>query len=152
MTAVLALMVASCSSPSPVVPVTDWPLAGGDSVRSMVPERSGTVLLVFEPTDLFTCSTLVPRWLEQRRTHPGRIQIVLTRVPNQSERVSFTTRRIDYDGVLDPEFSSRSVHPPEVYVLNGDSAVYHSSLKRTAFSTPLTDSVLAYPERDPTTV
>lgn len=145
---VLAGAMACRGQPS-VHPVTEWPLARGGTVHDLVPNDSGTVLLVFEPDHLFRCVTLLPNWLELRRERPGRVQIVLTRPPTASERVSMTTRRIGFDGVLRAGFSSRSVQPPEVYVLREDTVFYRSALDETRYTTSLTDSILARPAEDP---
>lgn len=146
---VLCVFTVSCRPMPPVVPVAEWRLASGRTVSDVVPSDPGTVLLVFSPESLFRCMTILPDWLEQRRTRPDRIKILLTREPTESQRTELLTRRIGHDVLLHPEFSSRSVQPPEVYVLRGDRVLYHSSLKSTRFATPMTDSILAYPLRDP---
>lgn len=115
----------------------------------MVASDIGTLLLVFSPENLFRCMTVLPEWLNQRRKHPDRIKILLTRKPTQPQRTGLLTRRISHDALLHDEFASRSIQPPEVYVLRGDRILYHSSLKSTRFATPMTDSILANPLKDP---
>lgn len=94
----ICLLLAACSRG--VVPLAEAPLAGGGTVRELIPASGPAVVVVLRPGDALGCYQSVWSWREWERKNPGRFVLLFTAEPTEAERRQLVPRRIRPDGVL----------------------------------------------------
>lgn len=135
----LSWVCASCEGQAPSL--DKIPIVEGGTVGSLVAQTDSVVLLVYDPQDSFTCSSVLARWMVLKRHQQKSVFLVFTREPTAVEQRQLAVYRIKPDGFLAPrEWNSALRTPAEYLFVNG--RVAHSQVGiRT--SSVLLDSVLA---------
>jgi hypothetical protein len=106
----IALLL-GCSPPAPFDP-EQAVLSGGISLTSRLPPQSDALVLIYRPSDCFTCDQSLARFL----TPPRRPTILLlTEEPTTAERHLFVMYRISVNGIL-ARGSARPPRTPAAYL------------------------------------
>lgn len=148
LTALLAL--AACEeSRVRLGPVDEWVVEDGRPVRSFLNARGDTsVVLVYAPSDCFSCNGELARWTTVARDRGWRVRLFLTAAPSPGERDQFRLFRLQPAGVLEGVAAHTGISTPRVYRFVGptlvDSAVgkapEHALLGRAAGGDPPPES------------
>lgn len=106
--------------------VTEWVIQGDRPVRTFLPVQGDTaVLLVYAPSQCFTCDGELSRWMAISRDRGWRVHLLLTAQPSAGERDQLRLFRLEPAGVL--KGAAARVTTPRVYRFAGpvlvDSAV-----------------------------
>lgn len=108
----LSAMAAGCGThESPHQRSLDLPLADGGVVGDLLRPETLSVVLLYSPSQCFSCSGLLHRWVEFAREHEADIKLILTKRPSTEEVRSLRFLRMNMAGVLasepaDPAFSA----------------------------------------------
>lgn len=94
------LSLQACAGGGEIPDYGDLPLAGGHTVRDLVSDEDRAVLLLYHPSQTFSCFTVLSRWLEIRRGDPDRVRLVFTHPPGPHEQRLLRILRIEPDGLL----------------------------------------------------
>ena len=103
----------------------DWALRGGGTLGSIYQEHSG-VVLVLDPSQCFSCTSLLAQWLDWRAAHPERFRLVLSRVPKNWEKVRLAPLPVSDTLSVSPELELLPVE----FVFSGKELVYRSPVLR----------------------
>jgi len=89
----------------------DMPLADGGVVSDVLRPETLSVVLIYSPSQCFSCSGLLHRWLEFAGKQEADLKLILTKKPSADEARTLRFFRVDVAGVLaseraDPGFSA----------------------------------------------
>lgn len=113
------LVFAACSQGQP--DAKDLQLAGGALVPDIRVHDGPIVLLLADPDDCLSCDQDLLTMLKVRREYPGRVQLVLTRSPSQSERKQLALGGHTADAILESgEAQKVKVDLPAVAVIRAE--------------------------------
>lgn len=111
----LASASAACSGSETAL--SQWQLESGRSLGDLVGIADTAVVLVYDPSDCFACSSVLGRWLDAKRRSPDRVFLVFTRSPQNIERDQLRLYRIQPDGILSHRRSGGGITTPAAVVL-----------------------------------
>lgn len=144
LTAAPALLVlAGCGSAEGGGPPEQWRLASGSTIAASLPATSDTsVVLVYDPSDCFSCDGQLARWRRVGEARGWSVRLLLTREPGPDERVQLRLLRVTPDGVIRGPAARLST--PRAYRFAGrtlvDSAVgapaHHQMLEHAGATGP----------------
>jgi hypothetical protein len=135
-------------------PIHEWVVEEGRPVRSFLDARGDTsVVLVYAPSDCFSCDGELARWTAISRDRGWRVQLFLTAAPSPGERDQLRLFRLQPAGVLDGDAARTGLSTPRVYRFAGqtlvDSAVgkasEHALLGRAAGGDPTSEATRRHP-------
>ena len=118
----VALSVACAAPPDPQSPGS-WRLEEGGTLGSIYAASDTGVVLLLDPSQCFSCTSLLSQWLGWRAENPDRFSLVLSRSPQEWERPRLAPI---------PVFGTLSVSPltlrelPVELVFSRSKAVYRS--------------------------
>jgi hypothetical protein len=94
--------IAGCAEgTSGVPPVSEWVLDGGRPISNVLPAQGDTaVLLVYAPSQCFTCDGELSRWAALSGERGWRMHLLLTAEPSAGERDQLRLFRLKPSGVL----------------------------------------------------
>lgn len=133
------LLCASCESEAPSV--DQIPIAGGGTVGSLAAQTDTVVLLVYDPQDGFTCSSVLARWMVLKRRQTQAVFLVFTREPTALEQRQLAVYRIKPDRYFATRRWKPSFQTPSEYLFVSGRVVRSQVSVRT--TSVLLDSVLA---------
>lgn len=93
--------------------LTGAAISDGRTVADLLSPETASVLLVYPPSECFSCSGLLPRWIELGLAWQVPVRLVLTRQPTQAEANKLKLLRVIPAGVLQsapPDTSASSAH------------------------------------------
>lgn len=118
----LSVAIGACGAADPV---SRLPLTDGRLVSDLTGRRSETVVLLYSPTQCFTCSGLLAEWRQFGRDQDVDVALVLTGPPTADQEAGLALRRVRIAGTV-AEGASTS-EEPAAYFFRGrtlaDSAV-----------------------------
>jgi hypothetical protein len=97
--------------------LSEWQLESGRSLGELVGVADTAVVLIYDPSDCFACSSVLGRWLDAKRRSPDRVFLVFTRSPRNVERDQLRLYRIQPDGILSHRRSGGGITTPAAIVL-----------------------------------
>lgn len=113
----------------------DWALREGGTLGSIYREHNSGVVLVLDPSQCFSCTSLLAQWLEWRAAHPESFRLVLSRVPMDWERVRLAP--LPVSGTLSDSPEPEPDQLPVELVFSGNELMYRSPLLRGVSTSPL---------------
>ena len=108
----LSAMVAGCeANESPHQRSLDMPLEDGGVASDVLRPEALSVVLLYSPSQCFSCSGLLHRWVEFAGDHEADLKLILTKKPSADEARTLRFLRVNVAGVLaseraDPGFSA----------------------------------------------
>ena len=108
----LSALVAGCEpNESPHQRSLDMPLVDGSVVGDVLQPEGLSVVLIYSPSQCFSCSGLLHRWVEFAGEHEADLKLILTKKPSPDEARTLRFLRVDVAGVLaseraDPGYSA----------------------------------------------
>ena len=78
-------------------------LADGRVVGDLLDPSTMSVVLVYSPSDCFTCGGVLGRWARFGREHDTAVKVVLTGEPAPRDAAALAFLRMDVAGVLEDE-------------------------------------------------
>ena len=102
----LSAMVAGCkANESPHQRSLDMPLDDGGVVSDVLRPETLSVVLIYSPSQCFSCSGLLHRWVEFAGDHEADLKLILTKKPSPAEARTLRFLRVDVAGVLASELA-----------------------------------------------
>jgi hypothetical protein len=133
--AAVALSAGCRGDPDVVPPITEWSAGGSRSVAAFLPAAGDTaVLLVYAPSQCFTCDGELSKWMSVSRDRGWRVHLFLTAEPSPGERDQLRLFRLEPAGVLQGPITD--LETPRVYRFAGKTLV------DTAVGTPAQNGLL----------
>lgn len=117
----LTVLGVACSAPNGdrlTLPLED----GGDAQAAIV-STGVSVILIYPPSECFTCSSDLAHWMELRRRAVATVAVVLSRSPDSSERRMLKRLRIPVAGVLRSPRGGKWTRGSGAYVFNNGTLV-----------------------------
>lgn len=145
---VLPLLVLSCGGPAPSV--LGISLVSGQSVSQLVGVRDSTVILLYNPADCFSCSSVLGRWIEAKRQHPDQVLLVFTRPPTPNETRELAAYRIAPDGIVRDQKLAADFHTPSEFLAVRGKVVKADTLLGVGVVSPLL-TLMEQPAKSPAT-
>lgn len=123
-------------------------LQSGTTIAQLVDDSSVSIFLVLRPTECFSCSNDLHRWLEVAANGGGHATIILTQEPNTDELKAIRRLRIKYELVANHSRRSLQRASPLIAVYadrpqstifvqrvrNSDRAILLDSVRRNMLS------------------
>lgn len=78
-------------------------LTDGRVVEDLLDASATSVVLVYSPSDCFTCGGVLGRWARFGREHETAVKLVLTHEPTPRDAAALAFLRMDVAGVLQDE-------------------------------------------------
>lgn len=113
-----------CSPPEPVS-LEMLPLTAGGVLGDLAPSQHPVVVLLYDPSACFTCSTQLSTWLEARQRTPGRIVLVFSRSPSPREQMHAALLGIQPDAILARSTGLLADDATEVVMAHGRVLTIH---------------------------
>jgi hypothetical protein len=114
-------MVAGCTSDPPSI--ANLRLSSGQTVGEFVSASDTSVVLLYDPSDCFSCSGVLAQWIELRRQIHARVYLVFTRKPTDSEERQLAVYRVKSDGFLAKGGRSDQIRTPTEHLfIHGELA------------------------------
>ncbi len=124
--AIAAVAVAACSIPAPYEDVTSLQLADGREIGDIISLSSDTtVLLIYSPSQCFSCTSVLYEWLDLGKKVDADIKLVLTGDPTRRDAAELEFLRIQPAGVLANKL--RDTVPPTAFIFMGSRQVHVAS-------------------------
>jgi len=103
-----AMATLSCQSPVPASQegagsLAATAMADGRTVGDLLSRETGSVVLVYPPSECYSCTGLLPQWIELGREWTVPVRLVLTRQPTLAETNKLKLLRVNPDGILKAE-------------------------------------------------
>lgn len=118
----LSAMVAGCeANESPHQRSLDMPLEDGGVVSDVLRPETLSVVLLYSPSQCFSCSGLLHRWVEFAGHHEADLKLILTKQPSTDEVRTLRFLRVDVAGVLASERADRGFSA--AYLVRGNRVV-----------------------------
>lgn len=130
-----SLLALGCSSEQ--MDILSHPLDSGGSLDQQLSRSSATVVLAIDPTDFVTCGSHVSRWMEWGRKNPGRLSVVLTRIPDEADRKQLLLYRIRPDAVLKRSQAADRLPTPYEYLVANGRIVFSEQVSAGSPESPL---------------
>lgn len=120
---VASLLMAACQRPGETTgSIGEWPVQGAGQVTSLLPAGGDTsVVLVYAPSQCFTCDGELSRWAAVSEKRGWRMHLFLTAEPSAGERDQLRLFRVQPSGVL--QNVPARLETPRVYWFAGGTAV-----------------------------
>ena len=113
--------VIACDSPDSISHEGGWlagaAMADGGTVGDLLLPETASVVLVYPPSECFSCTGLLPQWIELGHQRNVPVSLVLTRQPTQAEANTLKLVRVIPAGVLKSEPSDTSTS--SAYIFDG---------------------------------
>ncbi len=129
---VLVLAVAACQAPGIGSP-SDWGIVGGGKLGSIYAENDTGVVLLLDPAQCFSCTSLLGQWLDWETEHPTRFHLLLSRTPLSWENTRLAP--LPVRDVLAMDVEARIL--PIELVFSGSKLLYRSPPLRGISNSPL---------------
>lgn len=113
-------MFAACDG-GPESPA-DWVVEGGETLAQASARSGPVVAFVLDPSQCFSCTSLLSQWLDWRATNPDQFMLVLSRPPQRWERLRLAP--LPVSATLSTPVESRLL--PVELVFSDGSLVYQS--------------------------
>ena len=81
-------------------PVAELALVDGGTVGDLLDSVGKTVVLIYEPSECFSCTGLLGRWIALGKGQDMTVVVVLTSRPTRQQAASLAFMRIEVAGVL----------------------------------------------------
>ena len=117
----LAITLAACRTRE--VGPSEWQLESGGSLGELAARVDTVVVLVYDPSDCFACSSVLGRWLDAKRQSPGHVFLLFTRRPNEDERDQLKVYRIEPDAILSRRQNRGGIKTPFAVFLRKGTVV-----------------------------
>ena len=115
-----AALFAACDG-GPESPA-DWVVEGGETLAQASTRSRPVVVFVLDPSQCFSCTSLLSQWLDWRAAHPDQFMLVLSRSPQQWERLRLAP--LPVAATLSTPVESRLL--PVELIFSDGSLVYQS--------------------------
>lgn len=123
---ILFIILASCTAGAP--PFDTLRLSSGAPLTTLASSEATAVLLIIDPADCLSCSSVLPAWLEWRRQNPDRFHLILSRAPTPAEERMINIMRIPVDDSLAASTGARFQRLPIEVIVSSDEVLYADSL------------------------
>jgi hypothetical protein len=127
---IVGILLLGCS-PQPV-DILSHPLHSGRTLGEQLPADSSSVVLVIAQADLAVCGNHVSRWIEWRRSNPGRLSIVLKKAPDPAGQKQLLMFRIRPDAVLAASHAASELPTPHEYLVVHGRVVFSEAISAGA--------------------
>ncbi len=113
-------------------------MADGRSVGDLLSPETASVVLVYDPSECFSCTGLLPQWIELGREWSVPVRLVLTRQPTPAETNKLKLLRVIPAGVLKAEPSDTPMSIAYIFDGMTELASAIGASKQSALLTELT--------------
>lgn len=113
-----ALLTASCYAASPLEAVLAQNLARGGTVADAVARDSAVVVLVYDPSMCYSCSTMLSDWEANARAGRTKVMLVLASAPTEEDQRALQLQRIAVAAIATAKWPTARV-PSEFVFRNG---------------------------------
>lgn len=133
---IFAVVLAAACHREPDLPLS-YRLQGGKTLAARTAGDRYVVAVLAQPSDVFSCGTVISNWVEWGRRHPGQFLLVFTRPPTLAEQRRLRLYRLHPDEVLDPRIRRLAGQPPLEMMINAGRVVVQGPLPPGLPESPL---------------
>jgi len=91
---IACLLATACSTQGELL------LDSGAELGTLAAAGDSTVMILYDPSDCFSCNSSLASWIELRREFPDKVAIVFTRKPSAIQQKRLVAARVEVDGTL----------------------------------------------------